>query len=110
MTTSATRERRDVELATGATTDTGNEPLRPAPPVWRRPAVELHLITYLVGNLLFWTIWAAISISTDHWYWCPIVPLAGWTVVLALHLWIAHRRSRRRDDVPGLHSGHGGVP
>ena len=28
----------------------------------------------------------------DHWYWWPIVPLAGWTVVLALHLWIAHRR------------------
>ena len=95
MTTSATREKRDVELLTGARTFGEPVRLRPRPSVGRRPGVELHLITYLVGNLLFWTLWGAISISTDHWYWWPIVPFAGWTVVLALHLWMARRGASR---------------
>jgi hypothetical protein len=52
----------------------------------RRPTT-LHLLTYIVGNALAWILWGAITIATDTWYWWPVVPLAGWTLVLALHLW-----------------------
>lgn len=55
-----------------------------------RRAARLHLLTYLLGNAVFWSLWAAVSISADHWYWWPIIPFAGWTAVLALHLWRAH--------------------
>ncbi|HEX4929325.1 MAG TPA: 2TM domain-containing protein [Gaiellaceae bacterium] len=58
----------------------------------RRRRAKLHLLTYLVGNALFWVLWGAISVSADDWYWWPIVPFAGWTLVLALHLWHARRR------------------
>lgn len=58
----------------------------------RRRRAKLHLFTYVIGNALFWTLWAAVSISADHWYWWPVVPLAGWTLVLALHLWHVYRR------------------
>ena len=57
----------------------------------RRRAARLHLLTYMVGNALFWVLWAAISISADTWYWWAIVPVAGWTLVLGLHLLHAYR-------------------
>lgn len=56
------------------------------------PAADLHLFTYVVGNALAWVLWAAVSVSADQWYWWLVVPLAGWTLVLALHLWHAHGR------------------
>ena len=37
----------------------------------RRRRAKLHLFTYVVGNALFWTLWGAVSISTDRWYWWP---------------------------------------
>jgi hypothetical protein len=51
-----------------------------------RPRTDLHLYTYLVSNALAWALWAAISVSAEAWYWWVIVPLTGWTLVLALHL------------------------
>lgn len=57
----------------------------------RRHRARLHLFTYLVGNALLWTLWGAISISANDWYWWPVVPFAGWTLVLALHLWHVYR-------------------
>jgi 2TM domain-containing protein len=57
-----------------------------------RRGAQLHLLTFVVGNALFWTFWGALSISTDRWYWWPVAPLAGWTLVLALHLWHVYRR------------------
>jgi hypothetical protein len=66
-----------------------------APQLGEPRRAELHLVTYVIGNLLFWTLWGAISLSTGHWYWWPIVPLAGWTVVLVLHLSLAHRGPRQ---------------
>ena len=59
----------------------------------RRSPTGLHLLTYTVGTALFWVLWAAISISADTWYWWAIVPVAGWTLVLALHLTRAYDRS-----------------
>ena len=53
----------------------------------QRRVARLHLVTYLLGNAVFWSLWAAVSISADHWYWWPIVPFVGWTAVLAVHLW-----------------------
>ena len=53
----------------------------------RQRAANLHLLTYLVGNAIFWTLWAAVSVSSDAWYWWLLVPFVGWTIVLALHLW-----------------------
>ena len=58
-----------------------------------RRAARLHLLTYLVGNALFWTLWAAVSVSADTWYWWLAVPLPGWTIVLVLHLWHVRRVS-----------------
>jgi len=58
----------------------------------RRRAAELHLLTYIVGNALFWTLWAALSVSAERWYWWLVVPFAGWTLVLALQLWHAYRK------------------
>jgi hypothetical protein len=60
----------------------------------RRGHAKLHLFTYVVGNVLFWTLWGAVSISTDRWYWWAVVPLVGWTLVLALHLWHVYGRGR----------------
>jgi hypothetical protein len=52
----------------------------------RRRRARLHLVTYTVGSALFWVLWAAISISADTWYWWALVPLAAWTIVLAVHI------------------------
>jgi 2TM domain-containing protein len=57
----------------------------------RRRAAQLHLLTFVVGNALFWTLWGAISVTADRWYWWPVVPVVGWAVVLAGHLWHAFR-------------------
>jgi hypothetical protein len=57
----------------------------------RRRRARVHLFTYLVGNALFWTLWASISVSADHWYWWPVVPFVGWVLVLAFHLWHVYR-------------------
>ena len=51
-----------------------------------RRGAQFHLFTFVVGNAFFWSLWGAVSISTDGWYWWPLVPLLGWTLVLALHL------------------------
>ena len=53
----------------------------------RQRVAQLHLFTYIVGNALFWTLWAAISVTADHWYWWPILPFVAWALVLAAHLW-----------------------
>jgi hypothetical protein len=45
-----------------------------------------------MGSALFWVLWAAISVSADHWYWWLTVPIAGWTLLLCFHLWQAYRR------------------
>lgn len=58
----------------------------------KRRRAKLHLFTYIVGNALFWSFLGALSVSTDHWYWWPIVPLAGLTLVLALDLWHVYRK------------------
>lgn len=52
----------------------------------RQRRANLHLFTYIVGSALFWVLWAAISISADAWYWWALVPIACWTLVLAVHL------------------------
>ena len=62
----------------------GRPPLRPVET--KRRQATLHLFTYVVGNALAWLLWGAVTISTDHWYWWLVVPLAGWTLVLAIHL------------------------
>ena len=70
-------------------------PARGSQPEARAPLQRLaqrDLTTYVVGNAVFWLLWAAISISADHWYWWAAVPLAAWTAVLALHL--RHARER----------------
>jgi hypothetical protein len=59
----------------------------------RRRKAKLHLLTYTVGSALFWVLWAAISVIADSWYWWAVVPVAGWTLALALHLWHAYRPS-----------------
>jgi hypothetical protein len=74
---------------------------KPAPDLLQRPrwlrvvesrrAATLHLLTYLVGNALFWTLWAAVSVSADTWYWWLAVPFGGWAIVLVLHLWHVRR-------------------
>jgi hypothetical protein len=70
-----------------------------SPELWlvhtRRHRARLHLFTYVAGNAFFWALWGAISVSADHWYWWPVVPLAGWTLVLALHLRHAYRSVSR---------------
>jgi len=71
-------------------------PTSPRPEARRaRRRATLHLFTYSVGNAFFWSLWGALSVSADHWYWWPIVPLAGWTLVLALHLWHAYRNKAK---------------
>ena len=62
----------------------------------RRRGARLHLLTYVVGNALVWTLWGAISLTTDRWYWWPLIPLAGWAVVLAVHLRHVSRGSTAR--------------
>ena len=57
----------------------------------RQRPTRLHLFTYIVGNALAWILWGATTLSTDNWYWWPVVPLAGWTLVLALHFRHAYR-------------------
>jgi 2TM domain len=61
----------------------------------RRRRAKLHLFTYVVGNVLFWALWGTVGVSADHWYWWPVVPLAGWTLVLALHLRHVYRSVSR---------------
>ena len=51
-----------------------------------RRAAQPHRLTYVIGNALFWTLWAAISLTADPWYWWPIAPFVAWALVLAAHL------------------------
>jgi 2TM domain len=60
----------------------------------KQVARDLHLLTYVVGNALFWALWGAISVSADTWYWWAVVPIVGWTLVFALHLWHTLRATR----------------
>lgn len=60
----------------------------------RRNAARLYLFTSVVGNAIFWVLWAALAVSADTWYWWPIVPLIGWTLVLGGHLRHVDGRSR----------------
>jgi fatty acid desaturase len=64
----------------------------------RRRRADRHLFTYLVGNAIFWTLWAAAFVSADAWYWWLVVPLVGWTIVLALHLWHVASHPARASD------------
>jgi hypothetical protein len=64
----------------------------------RRRAAKLHLFTYLVVNAIFWTLWAAAFVSAEAWYWWLVVPLVGWTIVLALHLWHVAPHALRTSD------------
>jgi hypothetical protein len=57
----------------------------------RQRVAKLHLLTYLVGSAIFWALWAGVAVSADVWYWWLVVPFAGWTIVVALHLWHAYR-------------------
>jgi hypothetical protein len=57
----------------------------------KRRGAQVHLLTYLVGSALFWVLWSAISVSAETWYWWALLPLAGWTLVLWLHLRHAYR-------------------
>jgi hypothetical protein len=69
----------------------------------RRRAANLHLFTYLVGNAIFWTLWAAAFVSADVWYWWLVVPLVGWTIVLVTHLWhVASHPPRASDASPAV--------
>ena len=87
---------------------TSSEPARPrATPDLRviesrQWEAKLHVLTYVVGNAAFWTLWAAVSVSADTWYWWWVVPFAGWTIVLALHVGHASRVSNvsRRTWTP----------
>jgi hypothetical protein len=86
---------------------------KPAPIAFRRPELrvieasprkaQLHLLTFVVANALFWALWAAISVTAERWYWWPIIPFVGWAVVLAGHL----RRAHRRGASPALRSTEG---
>ena len=58
---------------------------------------RLHLFTFTIGSAVFWTLWAAISVTADPWYWWPLVPLAGWALLLAGHL-----RHVRRHAPPAV--------
>jgi hypothetical protein len=78
-----------VETTTRPTRARPPSPVAPA--VAKRRQARLHLFTYLVGNAVFWALWGALSVSADQWYWWPALPLAGWTLVLAAHLWSVHR-------------------
>ena len=53
----------------------------------RQRVAQPHLFTYIIGNALFWTLWAAISVTADRWYWRPTLPFVGWALVLAAQLW-----------------------
>ena len=70
------RRRAELPLASPVVADERRRPSR----------ADLHLFSYLVGNALAWALWCAISISADDWYWWAVIPLAGWTLVLAIHL------------------------
>ena len=48
---------------------------------------SVHLFTYVVGSALVWTLWGAVSVSAERWYWWPVAPFAGWMLVLILDLW-----------------------
>lgn len=56
-----------------------------------RRGAQPQLLTYIVGNALFWTLWAAISVTADRWYWWPVLPFVGWALVLSAHLWHVYR-------------------
>lgn len=53
----------------------------------RRRRAQVHLFTYVVGSALVWTLWGAVSVSAERWYWWPVAPFAGWMLVLILDLW-----------------------
>jgi hypothetical protein len=61
----------------------------------KRPA-KLHLFTYVLGNAIFWALWAALGVSADDWYWWLAVPLVAWTIVLVLHIWHVYRPAQPR--------------
>lgn len=60
-----------------------------------RRSADLDLFTYVVVGAVAWTLWAALTVSADAWYWWPLVPLVGWALVLSAHLRHVHREAAR---------------
>ncbi len=58
------------------------------------------VFAYFVVNGLLVVIWLFIALTSDHWFFWPIFPLAGWGIGLIFH-WrdTYRRRSITQDDV-----------
>jgi hypothetical protein len=69
-------------------------PLRLVVAERRRRTLRLHLFTFVVGNALFWTLWSALFVTADEWFWWPLVPFIGWAAVLLLHVWLTLKEGR----------------
>jgi len=69
----------------------GRAPLRLIVGQRRRRTFDLHLVSYVVGNAVFWILWAAISVPADSWSWWPVVPFVAWTIVLLVHALLVRR-------------------
>lgn len=50
----------------------------------RKRGLQAHLIAFLTVNLLLGAIWLATT--PDGFYW-PVIPLLGWGIGVAFHLW-----------------------
>jgi len=72
----------------------GRPPLRVLVGGRSRRAFDLHLVSYVVGNAVFWTLWAAVTVEAEPWFWWPLVPSAAWTIVVLLHALLLRRGQR----------------
>jgi hypothetical protein len=92
MTTGGRAAGEHVRGSTGASGTAG----LPSPGVLRRRRhFAWHLTFYVLVNVLLVVVWLVSGLTSDTWFFWPVFVLAGWGLLLDVHVWWAYGRPRR---------------
>jgi hypothetical protein len=64
----------------------------------RRAAFRIHLLVFVMVNLMLVAIWLTTGLATGSWYPWWIFPLLGWAIGLVVHGWTVLRGDELSED------------
>lgn len=68
--------------------------------VQKRREFQGHLMAYCVINVMIWSIWTVIGLTSDSWFPWPLFVTLGWGVGVAMNAWEVYlRRPISEDEV-----------
>ena len=91
------------------TTEPGLEPVATSPDrlhaqalkrVQRRREFQGHLIAYCVVNVMVWSIWVVIGLTSESWFPWPLFVTLGWGVGVVMNAWeVYFRRPISEEEI-----------